>query len=124
MATFTASNLSAGRDVRVIVSDSIQNSFNRIDKWQADPNLKGEVQQLIQQVTEVTARLNQDGKADKSRELEQKLDSFTEEVVSAKRPFYSVTAKGLKEAAEAVGGIAAPVVATVTKILSLLAVAA
>jgi hypothetical protein len=37
------------------------------------------------------------------------------------RPWYSVTAHGLKEAAEAIGSVAGPIVAATTQLLAVLA---
>ena len=115
-------DIHAGRDVTVAVAKIIQDSFNLIEKSQAGPELKDSLQELNRQVAELITKLPED----KAKQVAQDLDMLTKEAVSPKprRPFYSVTAEGLKEAAKAVGEVAEPVIATVTKILGLLAVVA
>jgi hypothetical protein len=69
-------------------------------------------------VAQLVARLPQDEAQTASRDLE----TFAREVTSPRprRPFYEVTAQGLKEAARAVAHLALPVTEAVAAVLTLL----
>lgn len=126
MKNVSVSGIQSGRDTNIAIADKIVDSMNRIERSDAAPELKEAVRVLVQQVNGLVndKRLSQDS----VKKVEDRLDEFTAEVADVTkrehdRPFYSITAKGLMEAAKAVGEVAAPVIATVTKILNLLAVA-
>ncbi|HSU81956.1 MAG TPA: hypothetical protein VLR69_06015, partial [Thermoanaerobaculia bacterium] len=126
MKNVSVSNIQSGRDTNITIAEKIVDSMNRIERSDADPKLKEAMRDLVQQITGLAndKRLSQDS----VKNVEDRLDKFTAEVAEVTkgehdRPSYSVTAEGLTEAAKAVGEVAAPVIATVTKILGLLAVA-
>lgn len=103
-----------------VVATTIQDAFKTIEGGVAAPDLKTELNKLCAQVQELLPSVPEQKRAD----VEQDLSALVSEVSKEKprRKWYELSAEGLLEAAKACGDIAAPVIATVQKILTLLPV--
>jgi hypothetical protein len=105
----------------LVVSNSIQDSFNQVNELAGNDKLKEALELLCTQVQELTKSLP----PAKRTEIEQDLASLVAEgTKETPRPkWYELSASGLTEAAKACAGIASPVIATVKSVLALLAAA-
>jgi len=113
-------DVTVGGDFNVVTAEKIENSFNKAAAADHLPDeLQTSLQELSKQVAEMVKHLPEDRAEEAARDLE----TLTDEAASGKprRKWYELSAEGLMDAAKAVGKVAEPVVATVTKILPLLA---
>jgi hypothetical protein len=102
-----------------VVADTIQNSFNRVEKAQVSDNLKARLQDLNKLIQELVKKLPPDEQEKAARNL----DVLTTQATAKKpdRRWYEVSAEGLAEAAKAVADFAKPVATAVGAVLALLA---
>lgn len=101
-----------------VVANTIQNSFNKVVQSDTSAALRNELEDLHKSVLEMSKHLD----SEKSRQAARDLETLTAEATSAApRPeWYHLSAKGLLEAANFVGEIAAPVVKGVKAVIGLL----
>jgi hypothetical protein len=106
-------------NVNQVAAKTIQDSFNTIAGSSSSPELKEQLDALGKAVTEMVKGLPEP----KQKQIAKDYKNLTEEVTSEepRREWYELSAKGLMEAAKAVGEIATPVIAAVKAILLLLA---
>ena len=101
-----------------VVANTIQDSFNKISSSAASDEIKENLKQLTEAVTDMCNNLP----PDKAREAARDLEALTNEAISEKprRKWYELNAQGLIEAARTVGQVAAPVISIVSSLLPLL----
>jgi hypothetical protein len=122
-ATYVEKNVSvSGQGNIVNVADIISNVNNTVTQNLSNSAASDDVQKLVK---ELAAQLEQiSGKIDpaKTAKMGKNITRLSEEVAAQEpeRAWYEVSLKGLKEAAEAVGELGAPIAATVKKLWPLL----
>lgn len=102
----------------VVVADSIEGSFNSLSSSQLNPEVKTLVQKLIKDITEVV-RLEP---GELSVQMAEDAQVLCKEISrsSPRRKFYEVSVDGIKDAAKAIGKVAAPILESTSKLLPLL----
>jgi hypothetical protein len=102
----------------LVVSDSIENSFNKIESAEISDQLKSLLRNLAEAVQLVIAESSQAEAEVIARDLE----IFTAEVTSnsPREPWYRMSAEGLEKAANRVGAIGKPVLELATLVMSLI----
>jgi hypothetical protein len=103
----------------LVVANSIQDSFDKVQQSTAAPELKKWLETLSQSVAEMTKGLPEERAVQAAADLR----TLTTEALSKepRKKWYELSAEGLVEAAKAVGEVAAPVVTAVKAIIGLLA---
>jgi hypothetical protein len=112
-------NVNIGGDVNQTAAKTIQNAFNKANEVSSTkPELQAKLQELAQAVAEMSGQLPEGVQ----QRVAQDLQTLTEQATSdnPERKWYELSAKGLIEAAKAVGEVAAPVVKATEAVLSLL----
>src|SRR5262249_24297114 len=91
---------------------------NNLEKSSSGEDVKALVKQLADQIAAISAKVD----PKQTQRMGNDLQTLTTEMAQQepRRPWYELTLKGLKEAAEAVGEIAKPVIETVSKLMPLL----
>jgi hypothetical protein len=102
-----------------IVATTIQDAFKTIQGGAAAPNLKAELERLCKEVDVLMPHVPEPKRADVQQDLTALVQEASKE--KPRQKWYELSADGLLEAAKACGDLAAPVIATVTKIVALLA---
>jgi hypothetical protein len=99
------------------IDSPITNSFNRIQKSDANDELKDKLAQLTAAVAELVKQLPEDQAKAAARDLQ----TFTEEATAEapRRSILEVMGSSLSKAAEVVGQVGVPVLSLVTAILAL-----
>jgi len=102
----------------LIVANTIQGSFNRVAESAVDREIKDKLKELHEAFAGMSDQLSQE----RARQAARDLETFSKEAVSPqpREKWYELSADGLIEAAETVGKMAAPVIATVKAVLALL----
>lgn len=102
----------------LVVAETIQNSFNKLRDSAASPELKDALTELTRNVAEMAKHLPQESAREAARDLE----ILTKEATSGapRRRWWELSVEGLKDAAKTVGEIAAPVLASVEKVIRFL----
>jgi hypothetical protein len=102
-----------------VVADTIQGSFNRVEKAQVSGDLKARLQEVNKLVQEMVTKLPPDEQEKAARNL----DMLTTQATAKKpdRRWYEASADGLIEAAKAVADFAKPVATAVGAVLALIA---
>ena len=103
----------------VVSAGTIQDSFNTLEQSGVSGELKDTLTELHKAVATMTAELPEEQANQAARDLR----DLTEEATSAepRRKWYSLSAEGLKEAAENLADIGKPVMELVGKVLTILA---
>lgn len=101
-----------------MVADSIQNSFNRIDRSNVSQPVRDNLKKLTEAVAEATNHMA----PEIAKRAASDLETFTNEAISEKprKKWYELSAEGLMEAAKTVGEIGAPIIKCVSGVLGLL----
>jgi hypothetical protein len=104
---------------QLIVSNSIQGSFNTIERSAQSDDLKESLKLLCAQVQDLLSSMP----AERQREVKQDLDNLVTEATkeAPRRKWYELSDSGLVDAAKACAGAASPVIATVSAVVRLLA---
>jgi len=102
----------------VVTAQHIQGSFNTIEKSKVDDELRELLKQLTNSVTAMCNKLPPEDGERAARDLE----TLVTEAVSPqpRKKWYELSAQGLLDAAKSVGEIAAPVIATIKAISTVL----
>jgi hypothetical protein len=105
-------------NIAEFMSNVTNNVNNNLEKSQTSEDVKALIKQLTDQIKDISSRA--DPKT--TQRMASDLQTLSSEVAQPepRRAWYELSLKGLKEAAEAVGSIATPIVATVTKLMPLL----
>jgi len=106
----------------VNVGEYISNVTNTVNNQLADSNESDEVKELIAQLTSQIAEVAPQADPSQVKKLGKNLEALGKEAAAEEpdQAWYEVSLKGLKEAAEAVGEVAGPIVSTVSKLTKLL----
>jgi hypothetical protein len=102
----------------IITSSSIQDSFNTIEPSKASDDLKKVLQELGKAVDEMIKKLPADDIEGVEDDYKKLVDESTKK--SPKEKWYSVSIKGLQEAAKKIGEIGKPVLELTAQLLLLL----
>ncbi len=105
--------------VNVALGKKIKQTVEKIEQSNTASNeLKSEVDKLSKQVETILPHLS----GDEQKDASQAFETFATEVVREKprRAWWSVSAEGLKTAAENINDISKPVIETVDRIISLI----
>jgi len=102
----------------VIVGSRVNGSLNHVQKSGANEALVKSLEELHKAVFEMCNKLSEQ----KQSEVAKDLESFSTEAVSKvpRKEWYELSAKGLIEAANTIGQMAAPVVTAVQAVLALM----
>lgn len=102
----------------ITIADQIENSFNLLARSETGPDLKQLLEQLLNQVNEISKAISKEDAESMARDAE----SLSKEVTSSKprRKWYEISIEGLKQAALNIGEIGKPLLETVAKLLPLL----
>ena len=111
-------NAAVGRGASISVV--IERSLAKADEAKDKPELQQAIKELCYQITELAKKLPAQEQSKVGRDLEAFVSEATSQ--SPRRPWYEFSAKGLVEAAKAVGELASPVAAAVKTVLGLLVV--
>lgn len=114
------SNSTVG-DINQVAAESINNSFNKVAKSEVSDELKNKFKELSEQVAEMLKSLPEEKHDDVTHNLEVLAKEATKK--EPRKEWYELSANGLIEAANTVGEMAKPVIATIKAILPLLALA-
>ena len=112
-------NIEHGSSVgNLVVANSIDNSFNKIESAEISSELKQTLQDLAKAVGEMTSSMSKESAEQVARDLE----TLTSEAISKtpRRKWWQLSANGLKKAAENVGKIGLPVLNLVTTLITIL----
>jgi len=112
-------NIEHGSSVgNLVVANSINNSFNKIESAEISSELKQTLQDLAKAVGEMTSSMSKESAEQVARDLE----TLTSEAISKtpRRKWWQLSANGLKKAAENVGKIGLPVLNLVTTLITIL----
>jgi hypothetical protein len=116
--SITITNSTVG-DVNQVAANTITNSFNKVAQAEAPDELKEQLKKLHEEVKEMLQHLPEK----KQKQAAQDLKTLSDEALSEepRRAWYELSAKGLMDAAQAVGEIALPVITTAKAVLAFLA---
>ena len=91
---------------------------NNLAKSEADPEVKSLITELMKEFEKIAAQ----AKPEQTKKIAKNLDALTNEIASdqPERSWYELSLKGIKEAAQAIGEIADPVISIVAKLSLLL----
>lgn len=103
----------------VVISESIQDSFNTIEQANIPADLKDQLKELTEAVNAMIKAMPKDQAADVADDMKK----LTEEAVKPvpNKKWYSVSIEGLTKAAENLGKIGEPVIMLAAKVLGQLA---
>ena len=101
-----------------VVADLINSSFNAVEKSTATDEMKGLLKNLTHQVGEMIKSMPEKD----AKKVEKNFDMLVKEATSEEpdQQWYEVSAKGLVEAAKALGEAGKPILELVPKVLALL----
>ncbi len=101
-----------------VVTQRIQDSFNKADK----ADIQAELQETLKQLAEAVAEMNKALPLEQATEAADDLEKLVEEATKPKpnKKWYSVSIDGLIRAAENLGRLGEPVINLSKKVLSLL----
>lgn len=102
-----------------VVTQKIQNSFNKAEAADIQAELKENLKQLAEAVAAMNKSLPEEQAAEAAEDLSKLVDEATKPKPNKK--WYSVSIEGLVKAAENLGKIGEPVISLAGKVLSLLA---
>lgn len=105
----------------IIIADSIQESFNTLEKADVNRDLKTQLDQLLRTVNQVSKQVTPE-QTEIAQRMAQDAEILVKEVASSspRRRWYELSLEGLQEAAKSIGEIAIPVLKTVGEISPLL----
>jgi hypothetical protein len=105
----------------IVIADSIQESFNILEKADVNKELKTQLDQLLRTVNQVSKQVTPE-QTEIAQRMAQDAEILVKEAASStpRRPWYELSLEGLQEAAKSIGEIAIPVLKTVGEISSLL----
>lgn len=123
--TYVVKNISVnvpGSGNVVNVAEYMSNVTNTVTSNLGNSTASEDVKALVKEMTEQITAIAQKIDPKQAQRMGQDVETLSKEMSQPepRRKWYEVSLEGLKEAAEAVGGIAAPIVATVKKLLPLL----
>ena len=101
-----------------VVANSIRDSFNKVAASEVSDNLRDLLKELAVTVGKMTEQLPEQSAQQVARDLETLTAEATSK--SPRRPWWELSAKGLKEAASSVGEIGKPVLEVVARLLPFL----
>ena len=112
----TGSNIVSGDNN--VITQRIQESFNKADK----ADIQAELKETLKQLAEAVAAMNAALPAEKAEEAADDLEKLVEEATKDKpnKKWYSVSIEGLIAAAENLDKLGEPVIGLSKKVLSLL----
>ena len=100
------------------VANEIQNSFNKVETSNIQPELKQTLRELTEAVDAMTRSLPQEQASEAAEDLSKLVDEATKS--SPNKKWYSVSIDGIIKAAENVEKVGEPVINLSRKVLSLL----
>jgi hypothetical protein len=105
----------------VFIADEIQNCFNTLKDAEIEPNIENLLNDLLIRIAEVSKHIPQND-AQHAKTMVRDAESLVKEASSSnpRRKWYEVSLEGLKDAANAIGEIAKPVLDVVSKLSPLL----
>ena len=105
----------------IIIADSIQESFNTLEKADVNKDLKTQLDQLLRTVNQVSKQVTPE-QTEIAQRMAQDAEILVKEAASSspRRRWYELSLEGLQEAAKSIGEIAIPVLKTVGEISPLL----
>lgn len=112
----------SGQGNIVNIAEYMNNVTNTVTQNLSGSSAPAEVQDLLKQLVQQIEAISTQVDPAKTKQMGGDAEVLSREVASAepRRQWYEVSLKGLKEAAEAVGAIAAPIATTVKKLWPLL----
>ena len=110
------------QDNIVNVAEYLQNVSNQVSGNLKTSSSPDEVKELVQQLTDQISAIANRVEPSLAQQMGKGVKRISEEMAETKpdRKWYELSLNGLKEAAEAVGAIASPIVATIGKLKPLL----
>lgn len=102
----------------IFIDSRIENSFNTI----ASSSVSNEVKQILKDLVQAVNKMCKSLPKDETEEVVRDLETLTTEAISKKprEKWYQLSADGLKDAAEKLGGIGKPVIDLAIKLVALL----
>lgn len=106
----------------VNVAEYMSNVTNTVNNNLAKSDADAQVKTLIEQLTEEIKRVASEADPSQTKKMGKNLEALSKEVASdePERRWYELSLAGIKEAAEAVGAIATPIITTIGKLSALL----
>ena len=105
----------------IVIADSIQESFNTLQKADVKNDLKTQLDQLLKTINEVSKKAPPE-QAETTQRMAQDAETLVKEAASPnpRHRWYELSLDGLKDAATSIGEIATPVLKIVKDVSPLL----
>ena len=105
----------------IVIADSIQESFNTLEKASVNQNLKTQLDQLLKTINAISKQITPE-QAETIQRMAQDAETLVKESTSSnpRRRWCELSLEGIKDAAKSIGDIATPILKIVKEISSLL----